>query len=511
MTITKLLCVALSFAAYASAIWPIPTTYTAGNSTLWIDQNVQIIMNGSSSTVGSLTIQNSFFNLFRSNANTADAQAYGSQSPSNQIIEQAISRTKTTLFKQNFVPWKFHPRNADFEPKQDAGCQIKTITLALHGDESVNIFKSLAGEVDESYTLDVTTDGHVEITAKTAVGISHGLTTFTQLFYKHSSGCVYSPFAPTSITDAPKFPHRGINMDVARNYFPLDDIKRQIDAAAYVKMNRFHIHITDGQSWPLVIPALPELSEKGAYRKDLVYTPENVKELQLYGAVRGVQVFLETDLPGHTSSIHYSHPELIASFNKQPDWDTYAAEPPSGTLKLNSPAVDSFLETMFHDLLPRLKDFTSYYHTGGDEVNLNAYLNDDTVRSNDTAVLQPLMQKFIDRNHDQIRAAGFAPIVWQEMLLKWNLTLGEDVVVQTWMSNEAVLETVQKGHKALTGNYNNWVCLLYALRKSSMLMAHSTSTAAPAHGSTSALNQLQQPTRGTTTAHLANHGASSIL
>lgn len=67
------------------------------------------------------------------------------------------------------------------------------------------------------------------------------------------------------------------------------------------------------------------------------------------------------------------------------------------------------------------------------------------------------MQAFIDRNHAQVRAAGLTPIVWEEMLLQWNLTLGSDVVVQTWQSDDAVAQTVALGHKALVGNYNYWV------------------------------------------------------
>jgi hexosaminidase len=222
-------------------------------------------------------------------------------------------------------------------------------------------------------------------------------------------------------------------------------------------MNRFHLHVTDSQSWPLVIPALPNLSAKGAYRPDLVYTPDDFAEIQHYAAIRGVEMITEIDMPGHTSSIHYSYPLLIAAFNKQPDWDTYAAEPPSGTLKLNSSAVYDFLETLFADLLPRVSPYSSYFHTGGDEVNKNAYTLDDTVKSNDSAILQPLMQKFVDRNHNQVRAAGLTPVVWEEMLLDWNLTLGPDVIVQSWQSDEAVASIVAKGHKALVGNYNYWV------------------------------------------------------
>jgi hexosaminidase len=174
-------------------------------------------------------------------------------------------------------------------------------------------------------------------------------------------------------------------------------------------------------------------------------------------------------MPGHTSSIAYSHPELVASFNVQPNWDTYAAEPPSGTLKLNSPAVYDFLGTLWKDLLPRVSQYTAYFHTGGDELKANAYLMDETVKSNDTAIIQPLLQKFVDFNHDAVRAAGLTPMVWEEMLLDWNVTLGKDVIVQTWQSDEAVARTVAKGHKALVGNYNYWVSTQPSLMEDSPL------------------------------------------
>ena len=222
-------------------------------------------------------------------------------------------------------------------------------------------------------------------------------------------------------------------------------------------MNRLHLHVTDGQSWPLEIPSLPGLSQKGAYMAGLSYSPAVLDQIQVYGADRGIEVILEIDMPGHTSSVAFSYPDLITAFNVQPDWDTYAAEPPSGSIKLNSSAVYDFLGKLWNDLLPRLYPHSAYFHTGGDEVKANAYLLDETVRSNDSSVIQPLLQKFLDFNHDKVRAAGLTPVVWEEMLLEWNLTLGSDVVVQTWQSDDAVLQTVQKGHKALVGNYNFWV------------------------------------------------------
>lgn len=361
------------------------------------------------------------------------------------------------ILEKSLYPWMFHPRNSDFEPGTSNRVYVRSVNLLASEPDPADILKPRAGEIDESYQLELTADGVATISAQNSIGLVRGLSTFTQLFYRHSAGGSYTDLAPVSIVDSPTFVHRGLNHDLSRSYFPVEAILRTIDALAFNKFNRYHLHITDSQSWPLVIPALPELSREGAYRPDFVYTPEDLEYIQRYAALQGVQTIIEIDMPGHTASIWFSHPELIAAFNIQPNWPTYAAQPPTGTLKLNSSDVYDFLDTLFDDLLPRLSPYSAYYHTGGDEVNLNSYTLDDTVGTNDTAVLQPLMQRFIDTIHGHVRDAGLTPVVWEEMLLTWNLTLGEDVIVQTWQSNEALAETVAQGHKALAGNYNYWV------------------------------------------------------
>jgi hexosaminidase len=470
------------FLISVSALWPEPVTYKHGKTVLFIEKNVPFKWyEAGASNVGSFADrhpdQQPF--VFVSNSNIAcDGQEklklrkrYTEASlkdnghvkardgvSGDDIIDYAIKSAWNTIFKQNLYPWKFHPRGWNEPSPGSHGTTVSEINVKLVKNNPPNVIKPLAGEVDESYTLTLTEEGKATIAANSSVGIARGLTSLTQLFYAHSDGKhTYTPLAPVTILDAPKFQHRGINLDVSRNWFSVSDIKRQIDALAYNKMNRFHLHVTDSQSWPLEIPALPELSAKGAYRPDLVYTPSDFKDLQHYAAIQAVEMITEIDMPGHTSSIYYSYPDLIAAFNKQPDWDSWAAEPPSGTLKLNSSAVYDFLETLLSDLLPRISPYSSYFHTGGDEVNKNAYTLDETVKSSDPAALQPLMQKFVDRNHDQVRAAGLTPLVWEEMLLEWNLTLGSDVIVQSWQSDEAVASIVGKGYKALVGNYNYWV------------------------------------------------------
>ncbi|KAL9580999.1 MAG: hypothetical protein Q9212_004153 [Teloschistes hypoglaucus] len=395
-------------------------------------------------------------------SNATSNSATLNSSSSYAIVQAAIQRAHDRLFGDNLVPWKFHPRNSDFEPNITAPkTYISSVTIQQNRSDTVSTLKPLAGEVNESYTLSITTSGAVLITAVSSIGVLRALDTFTQLFYKHSalSDGIYCPYAPVSIVDAPKFPHRGLNMDVARDYYAPSDILHAIDALAWNKLNRLHLHVTDGQSWPLDITTLPELSKKGAYKSDLTYSPQDLAQIQEYGMYRGVEVYIEIDMPGHTSSIHWAYPDLITAYNIQPNWAEYANEPPSGSLKLNSSAVYDFLHTLWEDLLPRAATYSAYFHTGGDELNPNAYRLDETVRSNDTHVIQPLLQKFVDFNHGYVRAAGMAPIVWEEMLLQWNLTLGKDVVVQTWLSDDSVLQTVSKGYKALAGNYQYWVNL----------------------------------------------------
>jgi hexosaminidase len=226
---------------------------------------------------------------------------------------------------------------------------------------------------------------------------------------------------------------------------------------AFNKFNRLHLHVTDAQSWPLEIESLPNLASKGAYAPELTYSSTVLKELQVSAADRGIELYLELDMPGHTASIGHAFPELIAAFNKQPDWGSWGASPPSGTLKLNSGKVNDFIDVLFHDLLPRIGKFNTHFHTGGDEVNLLAYSEDETVNSTKFQIIRPHLQDFIDRIHGKLRAAGITPIVWQEMALDWNLALDKRVIVQAWQDSSAVDLLTRSGHQVIVGTNDFWV------------------------------------------------------
>jgi hexosaminidase len=160
--------------------------------------------------------------------------------------------------------------------------------------------------VDESYALEVpATGGAATLTAATAWGAMRGLETFSQLAWQ-SRGQLLVVAAGVRVEDRPLYPHRGLMLDTGRTYFPVGDIPRTVDAMAANKMNVFHWHITDSQSFPIELPSEPELAEKGAYGEDMRYTVDDVKRIVEFAMSRGVRVVPEIDSPRRHTAVFFS-------------------------------------------------------------------------------------------------------------------------------------------------------------------------------------------------------------
>ena len=103
---------------------------------------------------------------------------------------------------------------------------------------------------EESYSLEISTNGSALILTGSVIGGLHALEIFAQLFYAHSQPKVesYTSYAPISIVDGPAFKHRGLNLDISRNCIPPSDVMRVLEAMACNKMNRLHIHASDAES-----------------------------------------------------------------------------------------------------------------------------------------------------------------------------------------------------------------------------------------------------------------------
>jgi hexosaminidase len=179
---------------------------------------------------------------------------------------------------------------------------LSTVPIRLLALSVSDLHVPLGPGVDESYTLSVTPNSpSADISAATSWGAIRGLETFSQLAWAgggpETGG---QPVVPSDIeiSDRPLFAHRGVLLDTARNYYPVPDILRTIRAMAFNKLNVFHWHITDSQSFPIVLPTVPSLANAGAYSPAMRYTAADVSRIVRYAEAFGIRVIPEVDMPG---------------------------------------------------------------------------------------------------------------------------------------------------------------------------------------------------------------------
>ena len=163
----------------------------------------------------------------------------------------------------------------------------------------------------EGYTLRV--DAHAEITGADEAGLFYGVQTLLQLLREDDDGW---GILRAEITDAPRFSHRGVMLDVVRHFFEVDEVKRFIDATSALKFNRLHLHLSDDQGWRVHIDSWPLLTERASsHAADEsaggFYTKDDYRELVAYAAARHMIVIPEIDLPGHTHAVGVAYPELV--------------------------------------------------------------------------------------------------------------------------------------------------------------------------------------------------------
>ncbi|KAF8551874.1 glycoside hydrolase family 20 protein [Imleria badia] len=335
---------------------------------------------------------------------------------------------------------------------------LPSLQLTLASGATVDSISSESvkplGTRSEEYVLTIPADGSpATLTANSTLGLYRGLTTFGQLWYYYGDK-TYTLEAPVAITDAPAYPYRGFGLDTARNFFPVADLLRTLDAMSWVKINTFHWHITDSQSFPLEVAQYPELAANGAYSADEIYSASDVQNVVQYAAARGIDVLLEIDTPGHTAIIGTTYPDYVACFDASP-WATYANEPPAGQLRFALPEVVNFTTSLLSDIASTLP--SSYFSTGGDELNTNCYVNDtltqQQLNSTNTTLAQALAT-FTNSTHGALIAQGKTPVVWEEMVLEWNLTLSKETIVMVWISSEDAAAVAELGYRIVQAPSN---------------------------------------------------------
>jgi hexosaminidase len=345
------------FTVQALRVWPQPTLVEQGSDAQWVSRTFGLVAKLYCEENGTQVQKVLSYDTLRGLIqNISDwLRFYPSEQTNHELSEElilrdAVSRSLQTIKTTKFVPWKTHSRLSAFEPSPavvDKPVMLNQLQLNQVFCPSADKLDSVAFFAgDESYELTVEQET-ASINSRSTLGSIRALQTFEQLFYASSNRSdVYIPNTPLQISDKPRWPHRGLLLDIARNVFSTEDVLRTIDAMASSKLNRLHLHATDSQSWPIEVPAFPHLASQGAYQPDQIWSSADLRRVQRYGVIRGVSVFLEIDMPGHTASIAHAYPDLIAAFN-EPDWSNFAAEPLSGQLKLNSAPVYAFVDKLF--------------------------------------------------------------------------------------------------------------------------------------------------------------------
>lgn len=299
---------------------------------------------------------------------------------------------------------------------------------------------------DESYQLKVTAEG-VTLRANTRFGALRGMETLLQLI---QNGAENTAIPYVTIDDAPRFPWRGLLLDSARHFMPLDAIKRQIDGMAAAKLNVFHWHLTDDQGWRFASTRYPKLQQQAS--DGLFYTQGQMKEIVRYATDRGIRVVPEIDMPGHASAIAVAYPELMSApgpYQMERHWGVLKP-----VLDPSKEATYAFAEAMIGELAAIFPD--AYLHIGGDEVDDSQWRANPAIQKfmRDKGLADShALQAYFNRRLETILEKYHRQMVgWDEI---YHPDLPKSILIQSWQGQDALGEVAKHGYRGIlsTGFY----------------------------------------------------------
>ena len=346
-------------------------------------------------------------------------------------LDNGVRRFTTQLSRQTGIP---------FRPKQGTAA-----TLDIHVDHGREAIQKL-GE-DESYELSISDSG-AKLTAPTPLGALHGLQTFLQLVAITPDGFA----APVvTIKDQPRFPWRGLLIDVSRHFIPLDVLKRNLDGMAAVKMNVLHWHLSDDQGFRVESKVFPKLTGMGS--DDLFYTQAEIKDFLAYAHDRGIRVIPEFDMPGHARSWVIGYPELASGSGP------YTLESGDAILDPTRETTYKFLEKFIAEMTKLFPD--EYFHIGGDEVDgkewdanpkIQEFMHAHNMKNDQDlqAYFNQRLEKIVSKNHK-------TTVGWDEIL---HPDLPKSIVVQSWRGQQSLATAAQQGYRGLL-SYGYYLDLMW--------------------------------------------------
>lgn len=247
----------------------------------------------------------------------------------------------------------------DASSYSDSAATLTTLSIAVTAG-CTSAYPQM--DMDESYTLVVDkSKGIATLTANQVWGALRGLETFSQLIYQPQKN-MYRVRTAT-ISDSPRFPHRGVMIDSSRHFLPVGVILENLDLMAQNKMNVLHWHLVDSESFPYTSVKFPNMTILGAYTPAHVYSIADMKKVMDYARLRGIRVVPEFDTPGHAGAWGKSMPSLLPlCYNSKGQIDEL-----SNIMDPTMEGTFTFLSDFFTEALALFQD--NYMHFGGDEVS----------------------------------------------------------------------------------------------------------------------------------------------
>lgn len=299
---------------------------------------------------------------------------------------------------------------------------------------------------DERYEL-FSDANQIRIVANTDLGAIRGLESLQQLLSVDDAG-YYIP--GVVINDAPRFPWRGLLLDITLHWMPMDVVLRTLDGMAAVKMNVLHLHLTEDQMFGIeskVYPLLHEVGAEGNY-----YTQEDIKRIIAYADQRGIRVVPEFDVPGHCTSWLKAYPELASVKRDYELQRYYGVFDPS--LDVTKEYTYTFLDSLFTEMAALFPD--AYFHIGGDEnTGVDWGLNPDIKAYMDKkgmTTYRELETEFIQKLLPILKKNGKKMMGWDEILRPG---VPHDIMIQSWRGTESLVGAAKNGYTGLlsTGYY----------------------------------------------------------
>lgn len=308
---------------------------------------------------------------------------------------------------------------------------------------------------DEAYRLTVGKKG-IDIFALTETGVYRARTSLGMMLDRDST------LSHCEILDYPRFRHRGLMLDISRNFRDKDFILKQLDAMAAVKMSTLHLHLTDDAGWRIQIDAYPELTRKAAWRVGKTYeewvaggkeyslegapfasggylTKADVREIVEYAAARHIDIIPEIELPGHSGEVLAAYPELSCL---SPDGTEHRI---SGDLCPGKDGTFGMFEAILDEVIGMFP--YEYVHIGGDEASKRNWKECPDCRRRMEAEglkdVDELQSYLVNRVTRFLESRGRHAIGWDEIL---DGGLAEGAAVMSWRGTQGGITAAGMGH-----------------------------------------------------------------